>query len=166
MAKVFNCDTSRIEAMFERLSATNIQSFEGEAIDKALTELQQETISNLTSRVQGATRSGKTPTGYVTKPMVQGVKKRVEKDYAEGVVHIMGDYRLKWFELGTDERFTTGSRSRNRNFRGDIKKTVSAGQSRGKIEGVDFFKDARSDGRVIETYIQSLLTDIEDAFDG
>lgn len=149
--------------MFERLSAKNVQAMEGNAIEKALNELYRETISNLTARVAGATRSGFTPMGKPTKPMTKGVKKNVDSAYATGTVHIMGDYRLKWFEMGTEERFTTGARSRNRT---DIKKKIPAGLSRGKIDPERFFKDARDNTKVIDTYTQSLLTDIEQAFNG
>lgn len=162
MGKTFEWDTSRLERMFERLSPQNIQQMEGQAINDALTKLYDDTINNLVSSVGGATRSGVTPMGVPTKPMTKGVIKRVDPAYATGLVHIMGDYRLKWFEMGTDERFTTGARSKNR--KGDIKKIIPAGLSRGKIRAHNFFKSARDNADVIETYTQSLLTDIEEAF--
>lgn len=164
MGKTFEWDADRLERMFERLSPQNIQAMEGQAINDALNKLYEETINNLRSTVPGATRSGVTPMGTPTKPMTKGVIKRIDPAYATGLVHIMGDYRLKWFEMGTDERFTTGARSKNR--KGDIKKIIPAGQSRGRIRPYNFFRSARDNADVIETYTQSLLSDIEDAFNG
>ena len=161
MSKTFEWDSARLEAMFERLSPKNIQAFEGESIDKAMSQLYDTTIANLTSRVSGATRSGVTPMGKPTKPMTKGVKKNVDKAYATGVIHIMGDYRLKWFEMGTDPRYTTGARSKNRT---DIKKRIPAGVYRGQISPERFFKDARDNAKVIDTYCETLMKSIEDAF--
>lgn len=164
MARNYEMDDARIEAMFQRLSPQNIQTFEGLAIEEALTELQRDTISILVSKLPNATKTGTTPNGVKTDAMTKGVKKTVDRHYATGTVHIMGDYRLKWFELGTVPRYTTGQRSKNRS--GDIKKTVSAGQYRGQIQPMFFFKEARENANVIDTYSQSLLMSIENAFNG
>ncbi len=40
--------------------------------------------------------------------MEKGIKLRVDKAYSEVILHIMGDYRLKWFEKGTKPRYTKG----------------------------------------------------------
>lgn len=149
--------------LFARLTSADIQKYEGMAIKEALDILQNETISNLTARVTGSTRSGVTPMGAKTKPMTKGVKKNVDVAYAMGSVHILGDYRLKWFELGTDERITTGARSKSR--KGDIKKTIPAGLSRGRIDAKHFFKDARENDNMLQSYEQSLLKNIEQAFE-
>lgn len=146
-------DFSKVEQMFQRLSPQNIQAFEGEAIDKSLTALQQDTISILVSKLPSANNR-----------MAKGVKKNVNKDYATGTVHIMAHPLLHIFELGTQPRYTTGQRSKNRS--GDIKKTVSAGQYRGQIQPLHFFKEARENANVIEVYKQSLLMSIENAFNG
>ena len=157
----FELDSSRIEAMFQRLSPKNIQAFEGLAIEEALTKLQQDTVSILVSKLPNATKTGVTPNGVKTEAMTKGVKKNVDKSYATGTVHIMGDYRLKWFELGTDPRYTTGARSKKN---GDIKKIVTAGQYRGFIKPLNFFREARENANVIDAYSQSLLLSIQNAF--
>ena len=164
MGRNYEIDMSRLEAMFQRLSPQNIQSFEGLAIEEALTELQKDTISILVSKLPNATKTGTTPNGVKTDAMTKGVKKTVDRHYATGTVHIMGDYRLKWFELGTNPRYTTGARNKFRS--GDIKKTVSAGQYRGQIQPIHFFKEARENANIIEAYRQSLLMSIENAFNG
>jgi hypothetical protein len=51
-------------------------------------------------------------------------------------VHIMGDFRLKFFEMGKDER--------------QIKKGKRRGQGRGKIKAVHFFKCIKESQRIRE----------------
>lgn len=60
------------------------------------------------------------------KSLRQGVKASVKKDVSEAKVHIMGDFRLKFFEMGTKERYTR---------RGNKK--------RGKIKPFNFFQTAK-----------------------
>lgn len=38
--------------------------------------------------------------------LTKGIKMKTDKAYSEVMVHIMGDYRLKWFEKGTKLRKT------------------------------------------------------------
>ena len=45
--------------------------------------------------------------------LARGIKV-VAKDAETAKVHIMGDYRLKWFEMGTKYRTTKGSRRRGK----------------------------------------------------
>lgn len=55
----------------------------------------------------------------------KGVKFSFNPDNHEGKVHIMGDYRLKWLEMGTDLRKT------------------SAGANRGQMPAKWYFRDVR-----------------------
>jgi head-tail adaptor len=41
----------------------------------------------------------------IMKPLEYGVKARVNKEATEAKVHIMANYMLKWFEMGTKPRF-------------------------------------------------------------
>ena len=148
-------DFSRIEAMFQRLTPQNIQAFEGEAIDKALTVLQNDTISILTSQLPSANKN-----------MVKGVKKKVDKSYATGTVHIMGHPLLHIFETGTVPRYTTGAKGQKTSRQEFLKKIIPAGCYRGQINPLHFFQQARQNANVIETYKQSLLMSIENAFNG
>ena len=62
---------------------------------------------------------------WTHKPFVENIVLKGDKAYTEVRVSIMKDFRLKFFEKGTNERVT------------------KKGHKRGKINGKWFFKDAR-----------------------
>jgi len=113
------------------------------ALKKGGEVLQKETVQIMKSKL-GATA---TSTNHHKKPMSKGVRVIVDKNYYDVIVSIMKDYRLKWFEKGTDERFTKGKITgramitkgdgrRERNIRDNNK------IPRGRIEGKLFFAEA------------------------
>ena len=64
--------------------------------------------------------------GKVTvKSLQDGIKLKVSQEAEQAKVHIMGDFRLKWFELGTNVRQT------------------KKGYNRGQMSPSYFFKNAR-----------------------
>ena len=73
--------------------------------------------------------------------MLKGVKLKADKAYTEISVHIMGDYRLKWFEKGTKPRKTKGHKITGYNRSRRIRS--GKGGNRGSIRPLYFFKDAR-----------------------
>lgn len=97
-------------------------------------------------------RGGKITT---LKPMEKGVTNKLDKAYGEVRVSILGDFRLKWFEMGTKERklLRTGAKDHDRGrVKGDrrflYRKQGKAsmyrrGESRGKIRALHFFRTAR-----------------------
>lgn len=123
MNKLFDCTSDDIRA----------------AIAKAL----RKGANVLVKRVRANLKS----TGIkVDNDMKKGVKSKVDKTYLEAKVHIMGDYRLKWIEKGTKERYLK-------------KKTNKFGDRirRGKMPkegGKYFFKNSLTN-----------LTDVEEAID-
>jgi hypothetical protein len=38
----------------------------------------------------------------------RGIRSKVDANGERGMVHIMGDFRLKWFEMGTEDRYRKG----------------------------------------------------------
>lgn len=60
------------------------------------------------------------------KTLGNGVKMKVDKEATEAKVHIMGDFRLKFFELGTTTR--------------QLRKN---GANRGRMKAAHFFKTAK-----------------------
>ena len=46
--------------------------------------------------------------------MISGIKARVRKNGVEAKVHLMGEFRLKFFEMGTNERYTKKGKRRGR----------------------------------------------------
>ena len=107
MSNVCEIDTKGIEAILENLNESN----RNEALFKSIVEggkqLVKETKKELRKKLPNGATSGKR---YGT-PMESGIKLRKDKDYGEVKVHIMGDYRLKFFEMGTEERYTKTKKS-------------------------------------------------------
>lgn len=63
---------------------------------------------------------------YISAPFEDGVTLKGDKAYCEYRVSIMRDFRMKFFEMGTKDRYTKD------------------GKYRGKMEAKHFFKDARN----------------------
>lgn len=57
------------------------------------------------------------------KTFSSGIKSKVNKEATEGKVHIMGDFRLKFFEMGTKTRYK--KRTKGRPSTGSIKPLIS-----------------------------------------
>lgn len=84
--------------------------------------------------------------------MVQGVKFKNDKAYTESTVHIMGDYRNKWFEKGTQVRRRKSNEIDH--YWGKHAVYKKNGGSTGRIEGKHFFKDAQ---RMSDADIQDIM---------
>lgn len=70
----------------------------------------------------------------------------------------MGDYRLKWFEKGTNERYTKGHRVTGYSDSRHLRRTGQGGY-RGKIVAEHFFQSARADEESVYNSIVSSITD-------
>lgn len=98
------------------------------------------------------------------KPMSEGVSVYVDKDYHDVIVSILKDYRLKWFEKGTTERLTKGTiTGRAKITKGDGERWRNVRDnnriSRGSIEGVGFFAQAREETTGIDDAVIASLND-------
>lgn len=88
-------------------------------------------------------------------PMIQGIIVKKDKGLLEVRLSLYGDYRLKWFEMGTQERFLkrTGAKDRERGrTKGDKRylyrkkgkeNFYRAGSPRGRIEALNFLEETR-----------------------
>ncbi len=87
----------------------------------------------------------KTQSRYTGKNLESGVRYKVSKDAKEAKVHIMGDFRLKFFELGAKERVTKGYRVIGKSKVGGrtYKNRVGKPAYRGRIEASKFFERAK-----------------------
>lgn len=124
-------DDTQVQNLLNQLSDENRRKVLFNAIKKGAQVLQRNTINNL----KVALGTGANSSGKLGKPITQGVKLTTEKAYNEVKVHIMGDYRLKWFEKGTKERLT------------------KKGASRGSIKPLYFFRTARQNESEIDSAI-------------
>lgn len=81
---------------------------------------------------------------YIKAPFYEGITVKGEKAYIEARVSIMKDFRLKFFEKGTVERYTkqSGHSDYTRKKKRYVKNTGKA-KYRGRIKGKEYFKKAR-----------------------
>ena len=90
---------------------------------------------------------------YLKAPFYDGIIVKGDKAYCEARVSIMKDFRMKFFEKGTNERFI----KHHSNVKRSRSKTGKSNY-RGKINGRWFFKDARSasESAINEAIIKSI----------
>ena len=132
-------DDSQVVNLFDKLSDTDKILFK--ALKKGADQLQHQTQQVLTTRLAKSAS------------MLKGVKVRADKVYTEIKVHIMGDYRLRWFEKGTKPRKTKGHRVTGY----DRWRRVRSGKggNRGSIKPLYFFRDARQ-SNIEQTILQAI----------
>lgn len=105
-------DKSSVMAALDRLIESDFKKVWRNALKKSANILVKETKTKLVANMGSAATHKSLKYG---KSLRQGVKSSVRKDATEAKVHIMGDFRLKFFEKGTKERYTRkGSYSRGK----------------------------------------------------
>ncbi|MDR2138264.1 MAG: hypothetical protein LBP50_01750 [Tannerella sp.] len=111
-------------------------------------------------------KSSGSPSPKSRKPvrkMESGVKSRINRDATEARVHIMGDYRLKWFETGTKDRYRSRKKlymfRRSPGGRKYWKRNGGKDVRTGKISPQYFFRRAReSKESEISANMENLLS--------
>ena len=116
-------DASQVLRTFSELNSRQQKNVYKNALRKAGRILQKETKTQLRSVVGKAINHKNRWNG---KTLGNGVKMKVDKEATEAKVHIMGDFRLKFFELGTTTR--------------QLRKN---GANRGRMKAAHFFKTAK-----------------------
>lgn len=149
-----NWDTSALNSILDNLSEDNRRLAMLSALRAGGKVLQQTTKENLKTKLG----SGATSTSDRNKkPMESGVRLIVDKDYNEVIVSIMKDYRLKWFEMGSDQRYLKKDHPKDEKHR----KTLHKGEYRGRIAALNFFSEARQqDGPVCDAIVTELAKQI------
>lgn len=118
---------------------------------------------------------GATSTRHWKYPMLSGVHLTADKDILNVMISLYGDFRLKWFESGTDERYLkrTGAKDRLKGKTGKDKRKYyrksgkenfyRAGSYRGRIEATDFFSEARDKemDRAVEAVKSELTKELQ-----
>ena len=96
-------------AALDRLSSKGLSQTIKTTLNRVSGLLQAEAKKNLRSVTNRYNVSGSTTSkGTRKKPLQQGITKKVWKSNEGATVTILGDYRLKFFEIGTSERKTKG----------------------------------------------------------
>ena len=113
--------------------------------------LQQSAQQSFIRKVDGASHNSPYLKGG--KPFYKG-----DKAYCEASVSIMNDFRMKFFEKGTNERYTNSRKITGYQADGKHLKRDGKGHYTGKITATYFFREARdsSDGAINEAMIQSI----------
>lgn len=128
------------------------------ALKKGGEVLQKSTVQVMKSKL-GATATKHEHHKY---PMEKGVRVIVDKNYHDVIVSIMKDYRLKWFENSTDDRYTKGKITGQAMItKGDGRRLRNVRDNntiyRGSIEGKHFFAQARNETTGIDDAINASL---------
>lgn len=173
--EVLEIDDLSLKRFFSRLE----EGLRGDIILKAMRSgaevIQKSTKAELRKDMASLRASHKiSKPVHRKKPMESGVSLVEDKAMAEVRVSLLGDFRLKWFELGTKERKLryTGAKDRERGrVKGDKRHLYRkrgkenfyrAGTNRGKIEAMNFFATARRDeGAVISAINKELESELQ-----
>lgn len=147
-------DDSQVQDLFKRLTSKDQKKAMKSALRKAASILVKKTKSNLKQVVKN---SNKKSTKYGTS-LQSGVKSKVAKNGNEAEVHIMGDFRLKFFEKGTKPRETKGYKITGKDSSNNLIRE-GKGSNKGSITPKYFFKNAQDQTeRQIFDNLTNLLT--------
>ena len=151
-------NTDEIARKFRQIDYNELNKVFRDAIAKSLEILKRATENEL--RATGVNVTGPVKKGKAKyHPLIKGVKAEVSLDGTKGRVRIAkaksagwedkfgdDDFALKWFESGTDDRYTKGrgyTRKANSNKKqGGTRTHRNLGKWTGKIKRTDFFKKA------------------------
>lgn len=136
-------DKDTVMGALNRLLDADMRKVWRKALKKSAGILVKETKTKLVANMGSSATHKSLKYG---KSLRQGVKSSVRKDATEAKVHIMGDFRLKFFEMGTKERYTR---------KGNIK--------RGRIKPpLNFFAKAKSakEGEMYQSMEANLVDEL------
>ena len=136
-------EDSQVIDLFAALDEKNRSNILFKALKKGAEHLRDQTKIQLRTKLPNSAS------------MEKGVRLKPDKAYSEISVHIMGDYRLKWFEKGTKLRKTKGHKVAG--YEGRHLKRTGKGGNRGKIDSLHFFRDARQ--KNIDDIISKSITE-------
>ncbi len=137
-------DSTQLDALLNALDDDNVRrTILFNAVKAGGEVLRKQTISNLSS------------SGFNSSSMQKGVKMKSDKNYIETTVSIMGDYRLKWFEKGTNARYTKGAKITGVDENSSRYALRRTGKPRytGSIKPHYFFRQARDNESAINDAI-------------
>ena len=152
MNDVVKIDRTSVDNLLNALDDDELKSqILFDAVKAGAKVLQQKTKNYFRSAMgEAATHYSK----YIQKPFEDGITVKTDKAYCEAKVSLMGEHRIKWFEKGTQGRYTKGRKiigyapgKRNRLER------EGKGHYTGAITGKYFFRRARQENSEIDEAI-------------
>lgn len=175
MEAVNNSDVVELQKKFDAISTKEQKSAIRSTLTSSAAILRKEAISNLNARPTKAKR-GRPRKERPNPDIKRGIKARtvMRTVNRKTVIHIMGDYRLKWIELGTKSRWNTYY-DRKRNHGRDKSKLIDGKYNKrllkkkrftGSVKGVGFFARAinTSKEKVFSNLKSGLKYNIEKKF--
>lgn len=132
-------DARQVLSMFADLTSRQQRQVYRNALRRGANILAGETKRQLK---QNLGRAASSRNWWNNKTLVSGIKSNADRNGTEAKVHIMGDFRLKFFELGTRLRRTTGSNTASVRGRNPIRRQRVAA-NRGAITAIHFFRTAK-----------------------
>ena len=137
-----NINDTDVRNLLNSLDADSNKAILFKALKKGASQLAKDTKVQLRARLgAGAT----TPNRWNGRTMESGVRVKADKDYCFVSVSILGDFRLKFFEKGTQ-----------------LRTTRKTGANRGRIRGLNFFNDARNnEGEIIDKINDSIKNSLD-----
>ena len=127
---MFDIDTKQFKIILDRLTPKEYKTAFRKSIREALNILRKKAIANL----KGVTTKIDKKDQY-NNTLRKGIKLKVYPEDLEGIVHIMGNFKLKWFQNGTVDRYA-------KRYRG---KPMKRKRFTGKIDASKFFTNAKSE---------------------
>ena len=138
----YSVDSREVINLFKDLDYKNQKKSYKQALRKSANILAREARKQLKQKMGNSANRKTTKYG----PLIKGIKAKVARSAKSAKVHIMGDFRLKFFELGTAPRYLR----RKHNF-----------AYRGKITANHFFKSARQNKE--QAAKDSLISNLEES---
>ena len=126
---MFDIDTKQFKIILDRLTPKEYKTAFRKSIREALNILRKKAIANL----KGVTTKIDKKDQY-NNTLRKGIQLKVYPEDLEGIVHIMGNFKLKWFQNGTVDRYA-------KRYRG---KPMKRKRFTGKINASKFFTNAKS----------------------
>lgn len=164
MNDIVTINSQQVDDLLNKLSDNDQKNkWLYDAVMSGAKVLQQAAQQSFISKVDGASHSSPYLKGH--KPFYEGVSVKGDKAYVEASVSIMNDFRMKFFEKGTDERYTKSRKITGYQSDGKHLKREGEGHYVGKIEATYFFKSSRdsSDAAINEAMLQSIDKSIKNA---
>ena len=143
-------ERQQVDELLTKLSTERRNQIMFSALKKGGKALQNETKVQLRQSVANT----HSPNRWNGKTLEDGIKVKANTVYQEVMVHILGDFRLKFFEKGTEDRYTKIHKDKlsTSQYINQLKKGDRS-RFRGKITASHFFRRARQNEEVIQDAI-------------
>lgn len=165
MSDIVHVDAASVDSLLKKLDDDELKNkILYDAVMSGAKTLQQAAQQNFRKELGAAAAQ---PSPYIrgNKPFYEGVSVKGEKAYIEASVSILNDFRMKFFEKGTVERFTKGRKITGYAENGRNLKREGKGHYTGKITATNFFAAARnsSENNINDAMLSSIEKSLKNA---